>query len=75
MERWSYVFYLGCGIFCTALISYQVMMSVERQHWDKQEDIYDAPDDLDEKKGVSNSIDVCMEETNGTNGVDQRAAR
>ncbi|KAF0303884.1 Sialin [Amphibalanus amphitrite] len=75
MERWSYVFYLGCGIFCTALVSYQVMMSVDRQHWDKQEDIYDAPDDIDEKKGVSNSIDVCMEETAESNGVSKKADR
>ena len=69
MERWSYVFYLGCGIFCTALLSYQLMMSVERQPWDKQEDIYDAPDDPAEKKGVSNAIDVCLEEKNERNGV------
>ena len=37
-ERWNNVFYLGAGIFAINLVLYQVMMSTERQSWDRRED-------------------------------------
>lgn len=57
-----------CGVFTTALLVYQFLMSVERQSWHKQEDIYDEPDKSVEKKGVPCSqCDrcVCLEEPRG----------
>ncbi|XP_037085772.1 putative inorganic phosphate cotransporter isoform X2 [Pollicipes pollicipes] len=37
-ERWNNVFYLGAGIFFVSLVLYQLMMSAERQAWDRRED-------------------------------------
>ncbi|XP_037083945.1 sialin-like [Pollicipes pollicipes] len=72
MERWSIVFYLGCGIFFTALVLYQLMMSVERQTWDKQEDICDG-NDYRVKSGVTNAVDVSLEEQRFDDGRGQES--
>jgi len=43
-ERWNNVFYLGAGIFGLSLVLYQLLMSTERQAWDKGEDDEEAPE-------------------------------